>query len=141
MEISAPNHSVKDVNIVKQSLERCLEATDFLNLFYELFLASSPQVKEKFKNTSFSRQSIMLKGSLQIMLLYADGRLSDDGGMRQLAKVHDRDHREVKPELYSFWLNCMIETVRQSDPQFSAELENSWRAVMQPGIDYMISHY
>lgn len=141
MDASSKIVSAKQVDVVKQSLQRCLQAGDFLNFFYELFLASSPEVKEKFKNTSFSRQSIMLKGSLQVMLLYAAGRLSDEGSMKQLAEIHDHHHRDIRPELYDLWLGCMLDAVRQSDPQFAPEIENAWRVVMQPGIDYMTSRY
>ena len=133
--------STKDVDLVKQSLQRCLKNSTFLDRFYELFLASSPEVKEKLKNTSLQRQTIMLKGSLHIMLLYAAGNLSDGGSLKQLAEVHDHNHRDIKPALYTLWLDSMVGAVKDSDPDFSAELETAWRHTMQPGIDYMASFY
>ena len=136
MEVSA-----QEVDSVKQSLQRCLKNSSFLDRFYELFLASSPEVKEKLKNTSLQRQTIMLKGSLHIMLLYAAGKLSDQGSLKQLAELHDHQHRDIKPALYTLWLNSMVAAVKESDPDFSAELETAWHHTMQPGIEFMTSFY
>lgn len=51
------------------SLGRCNRYLAFLDRFYEIFLASSPKVREKFANTDFVRQKSALRASLYAMLL------------------------------------------------------------------------
>ena len=55
------------------SLTRCLGIPAFLDRFYEIFLASSPEVAEKFKDTNFARQKVALGQSLYLMVMAAEG--------------------------------------------------------------------
>ena len=48
----------------EDSLQRCNSNPNFLDRFYEVFLASSPKVKEKFAQTDFVRQKRALRASL-----------------------------------------------------------------------------
>ena len=45
------------------------------------------------------------------------------------------------PELYEAWLDSLIATARESDPDFDDELELAWRVVLAPGIAYMKFRY
>ena len=47
--------------IYNASLDRCTAGTGFLDRFYDLFLSSSADVREKFRNTSFERQKAALR--------------------------------------------------------------------------------
>ena len=50
------------------SLERCTAKPDFEERFYEIFLASSPKVAEKFATTDFGKQKRALRASFHTML-------------------------------------------------------------------------
>ena len=50
-----------DSETFRASLKRCLADADFLREFYELFMASSPEVRDKFKDTEFPRQYRILR--------------------------------------------------------------------------------
>lgn len=44
-------------DLVMQSYGRCCASPDFFDSFYRHFLASSPQIREKFTNTEMSGQN------------------------------------------------------------------------------------
>lgn len=133
--------SSEDLEIVKASLKRCLASPEFLDLFYKNFLAMSTDIAEQFKNTNFGFQKIMLKSSLHIMVIMAQGGMKNSDSMDKLATVHNREHRNIKPEWYYDWLDALIQTIKEIDPSYDAKLERLWRTAMQPGIAYMQQKY
>ena len=50
--------------VFNDSYLRCTASSDFLDFFYEVLMSSSPEVKDKFKNTDMKIQKSMLKTSL-----------------------------------------------------------------------------
>jgi len=124
------------------SLGRCTASPRFLDRFYENFLASSPKVKEKFAGTDFVHQKRALRGSFHLMLLVADNERSDPGRyLRDLAAQHGKRQMDINADLYDLWLDSLIATVREIDPEFTPEVEDAWERVMMVGIHYMLSHY
>jgi len=125
-----------------ESLKRCNAQPGFLDLFYEKFLASSPVVREKFSQTDFIRQKRALRASLHLMPLAADDPVKGpERYLRDLAARHSRAQLDVGAELYDLWLDSLLATVRESDPEFSPEVEDAWEKVMMVGIHYLLSHY
>jgi hemoglobin-like flavoprotein len=125
-----------------ESLKRCNARPGFLGSFYERFLASSPVVKEKFANTDFVRQKRALRASLQLMVLAAqDETKGPERYLRDVATSHDRAHLDIGAGLYDLWLDSILATVKEYDPEFSPEVENAWEQVMTVGIQYLVSHY
>ncbi len=45
-----------DIALLNDSFERCTARSRFLDRFYDLFLASSKEVAEKFSRTDFRKQ-------------------------------------------------------------------------------------
>jgi hypothetical protein len=43
----------------------------------------------------------------------------------------------ILPELYPFWLNALLETLAETDPQWSRELESLWRQSLEKTIQLM----
>lgn len=130
-----------DITMAKESLNRCLAQERFLDRFYDLFLASSEEVREKLKHLRREHQLIMLKMSMHVMFAMAAGGMQDSDAMSKLAALHSRRDKDIRPELYDLWLDCMLQTVREFDPKFDTALEQAWRAALAPGIAYMIEHY
>jgi len=131
------------VETFRTSLGRCMRTSDFLHVFYDLFMASSPEVMDKFKHTEFARQTRVLSDSLYIMAVAAESQ--DDAiawrELDRLAVRHNRGNLAVAPHLYDAWLECLILAARQHDPEFSAEIEEAWRRTLAPGIEYLRSRY
>ncbi len=126
----------------EQSLARCTAQPGFLDRFYELFLASSPKVREKFAGTDFVRQKQMLNASFNLMLRAAQ---NEGGGqlayLDDLATRHGAKQLAIGAELYDLWLDSLLEAVRGCDPGTSAAVEAAWEQVMGVGIAYLCARY
>ena len=55
------------MNQFNESFERCINDPLFLDQFYEIFLSSSDEVYQMFKNTEMETQKAMLMASLVYM--------------------------------------------------------------------------
>ncbi len=108
-----------------------------MDRFYEIFISSSDEIKDKFKNTDMEAQKIMLLKSLSYMKMAN----SDSELLYKTAVRHSKNDLDIQPSLYSVWLNCLIEAVKLTDPNFDTKLEDYWRITMQSGIDYMADRY
>jgi hemoglobin-like flavoprotein len=131
------------IDAFRASLSRCLATPGFLREFYHVFITSSEEVREKFRDTDLDRQARVVADSLYIMAVAAQSKA---GGvawaeMARLAERHGRSDRNVRPELYDGWLSCLLETAKKYDPQFSPEVEAAWRETLAPGIAFMRSRY
>jgi len=132
----------KTVHIARDSLSRSLQAEGFLDRFYELFMASSPDIRDKFKNTDFAKQKKVLSDSLFLMLSAAgttEGFAHDQ--LASLTRKHSRSQLDIRPEFYETWLDCLIATLSEKDDQFSEEVEQAWRESLRGGIDLLSSGY
>ena len=127
----------------RSSLQRCLANPAFFESFYDLFIGTSDEVKEKFKNTDMKRQANMLQDSLFVLAVAAQGaeRSPARYSLPGLAEKHSRKGLDIRPELYDLWLDALLETVKRHDPEHSAEIEAAWRTTLASGIEYMRSHY
>ena len=130
-----------EIALFNESLERCTARQDFLDRFYQTFLASSKEVDEKFKHTDFKTQKKLLKASLYIMMLAATGKPEARAQLERIAEIHDRNHHDIRPELYYLWLDCLVRTAKEFDPGFNANTERAWCAMMASGIALMKSRY
>ena len=108
----------------------------FFRDFYRRFVPSSSEVVEKFKNADMNKPQKMLKESFYHMLSFSLTKEVPDY-LSQIAETHNRDHHDIRPELYDQWLECLIRTVKEHDAQFGDDVELAWRLVMAKGIAYM----
>lgn len=129
------------LNTFHDSLERCGSADSFLRRFYDIFVASSPAVAEKFADTDFRNQTRVLKTSFYLAMLASDDDAGSAQYLQRIAARHNRDDLDIPPEHYALWLDSLLMAVSEFDPRYSPEVEQAWRAVMQPAIDYMQANY
>ncbi len=123
------------------SLDRCKESASFIPAFYDHFLNSSDEVRQKFKNTDFEQQEHMLLRSLELTAMAVSG---DPAGLRELrdrSETHDRHHLNIEPWFYELWLQSIIQTARDFDPQWTEDIENAWRTILGHVITHMVAHY
>jgi hemoglobin-like flavoprotein len=130
------------LEVVDQSLQRCTTQPQFLDLFYRKFLAASPKVREKFETTDFRHQKRALRASLHLMLIAAqEEEKGPERYLRDLAHLHGAQGFDIGAELYDLWLDCLLETVAETDPQFEQGVRDAWERVMMVGIRYMCTRY
>jgi hemoglobin-like flavoprotein len=135
--------ATSDGETFRASLSRCLIDNAFLRDFYDLLMASSLAVREKFKSTDFPRQTRVLADSLYIMAVASESK-EDAVAWRELdrlAELHSRKNLDIRPDLYASWIDCLIKAASQHDPEFSQEIGEAWRKALMPGIEYLSSRY
>jgi hemoglobin-like flavoprotein len=125
------------------SLKRCLAVPGFLDAFYERFMGSSDEVREKFRHTDMKRQTGVLADTLYVV---ANAVQSQEGSIARgslpaLAARHGRGELDIRPELYDLWLACLVETARAHDPEFEPAVEGAWRETLGAAADYMRQRY
>ena len=130
------------IETFEQSLRRCDADPGFLDIFYDRFLASSPKVKSKFAHTDFHRQKRLLRASFYLILLASE---DPTGGperyLGHLATRHSTKDLDVGAELYDLWLDSLLASVKECDPEFNDEVEHAWEKMMGIGIDFLLSRY
>ena len=117
-----------------------LQTGGFLDSFYLHFIESSPLVAEKFRNTDMAQQREMLRVSLDHMIYFAIDK-EETSEMVRVAGVHSKSARDISPELYELWLDSLLMTVAQFDPDYDDEIDAAWRAAIAPSIEYMKKRY
>lgn len=106
--------------------------------FYEIFLEADPRLKPLFKNTDFKRQRDLLIHAIVMLIEYADGKPLGEMAIRRLGELHSRRKMNVTPDLYPIWVDAMVGALAELDSEFSPDLEQQWRNVMQKGIAVMV---
>ena len=127
-----------------QSYERvkCVEKNglSFFDAFYDNFCAAHSQVAQHFRNTDMDKQKKMLEKSFySLFIFYATNNANDY--LRKIAERHSKAGNNIPPDLYDAWLESLIKTVADYDPEFDLDVELSWRVVLSSGITYMKFKY
>jgi hemoglobin-like flavoprotein len=117
-----------------RALHRQIDEVSFMDAFYARFFAQSNEIGELFSGTDLRVQKRMLMISLLHMAEY-DPLAGANEVMIQLARRHCE--LGVKPRLYKVWLDSLLETVREYDPESSDAICEAWRYHLAPGIAFM----
>ena len=126
--------------VVGQGVGVTSEGKQFFRRFYEYFFERSDEIKSKFKDTDMESQVRILQKSMYHMIgVYV--LKTEHEYLRRIAVTHNRSNYDIKPEYYDHWIEAMVSTVRELDPQFDREIELAWRIAVTPGILYMKMHY
>ena len=124
------------------SLTRCLRSGKFFQRFYELFLASSPEVRAKFGTADVRKHRRKLQNSFYALVEYvAFGGPESQVYLEGLAEDHSNRGRNIPPHLYDLWLECLLRAAKECDELYSEEVEAGWRYVMGAGISLLKSRY
>lgn len=112
----------------------------FVGRFYERFLGSSEEVAGRFARTDMARQKTMLHDSLLTLVQFSRSRRLTPQ-LARLARIHSRGEQDIPPQLYEDWLDSLMATVAEFDPQFDQQTELAWRLTLAPGISYLQFSY
>ncbi|TLZ48873.1 MAG: globin [Gammaproteobacteria bacterium] len=131
-----------EIELFNDSLARCLRRGELFQRFYELFLASSDEVREKFRATDFRRQRRMLQTSFYMLVEYiALGWPECEAYLERIAVAHGKHGRDIAPHLYDLWLDCLLHAAKECDQQWLPEVEAAWRYMMGAGILFLKARY
>lgn len=123
------------------SLDRCASNEQFFPMFYERFMASSDDVRHRFESTSFERQNKMLLKSLKLCADVTEGKSDALAELTARAETHAHNRLDIKPELYSLWLDSLLTTAAEFDSKWDRSIEDSWRVILGLVIHRMIEKY
>lgn len=130
-----------DVDRVQQSLGRAVINGDLFQTFYDIFMDSHADVRPLFVDTDFEKQKHLLKQGVNLAILGAKGSSMGLRGIARIAESHNRHGLDIQPHLYRFWLRSFLEAVSRHDREYSPELEEAWREVLQATIDRITAAY
>lgn len=121
---------------LQQSYGRCLRDRNFITRFYEVFMASDPQVAAMFANTDFQTQRLALRRGISVAIFHASGSAVVKRTTEQMADVHSRSGRcPVSPRLYPLWVDSLLKVVAEADEEADAQLLARWRQAMATVVD------
>src|SRR5574340_674772 len=113
---------------LQQSYGRCLREKNFIERFYEIFLDSHPDIRPMFNKTDFQTQRMALRHGISAAISYASGSSLTKRTIDQMADVHSlKGHAPVPPQLYPYWIDSLVQTVREKDPQVTPQDRKSTR--------------
>lgn len=128
----------KDVNA---SYGRCKLSKNFLDTFYDILLASSPDIGHRFRDTDFPRQQKALRRGLTYLIMFSQGSEMARAKLDKIGEVHDGLHFDIRPDLYPLWTDSLMQAIEQHDSKFDAKLEKKWRKCLAPGLRHLIAKY
>ncbi len=129
------------IDIARSSYGRCILKPGFLDRFYELFLAQSPKIAQKFKHTNMEAQKKVLKTGLANMIAYAQGKPSGKIVIDRLAKSHSRDQLDIPPQMYPLWTNSLIKALSEYDRKWTPETQVAWKELLDIGVKAISAGY
>ncbi|MCG7587480.1 globin [Photobacterium sp. OFAV2-7] len=123
--------------VFNDSYARCNQHPHFFDIFYNLFCQKDDRFREMFAGVDMQKQISMLKASIVIILL---APVSDSAreSVRFFGKRHGPQGVGVSPLDYETWLDCLLETVNQCDPNYTFEVDLAWRECLRLGLEIMI---
>ena len=131
----------RKLNAFRDSVQRCLAKPEFIETFYDAFIGVNEEVAKLFEKTDMNKQRHMLKSSLLILMTTTMDTPETRAHLEHIAKSHSRSGHNVRPELYSLWLDCLIAAARQHDHQFEPSIEKAWRDTLSSGIETIKANY
>ena len=128
---STPAPSRAQAKILRESLKRCSQRQDFVARFQERFRAASATVRSAVREEEFEQLLHVLNASFYFVLFLS--LVSEEnpsripgGPERSIARRRGR----VVSRINAIWIGSMLETVRESDPQFNRTVESAWRLMI-----------
>jgi len=112
---------------------------DFFVDFYKRFTNSHKDISKIFANTNVDRQVSMLQESLLYMIDFANSDVASPR-IHRLATLHGASNMNIPARIFELWIDCLVEAVRERDPQFTPEIETAWRVKLAPGLAFFKAH-
>lgn len=129
------------IAVAKWSYDRCCTATHFFEDFYRNFFTRCPPARPMFAHTDFERQHKLLRHAFGLLLNFPQQRAGEPTILTRVAERHGRRDLGVDPALYQPFIEALIDTVRDCDPDFTHAVEDAWRRTVHRGVAYMQAKY
>ncbi len=126
--------------LLNMSYQRAISPNyeSFFNRFYDNLISSNPEIAGLFSNTDMDRQYKMLMQSMTYITSFTEENESKEE-LSRIAEFHSKDNLSLSTDMYGLWLESLIKTVKEYDPEFNSQVEAAWRKIMLPGLEHMKS--
>ena len=132
--------------LINQDLEKVYQASyerivqyeeqqgDFFDKFYQNFLASSSEARDKFSQVDMKNQVTLIKNFLLHLQMYHKTKVMNER-LKSVAITHGRAGYNISEHLYDLWLLSLLKTLEECDPKYTPKVKQAWKMVLKPGID------
>jgi hemoglobin-like flavoprotein len=131
----------ESVAVARSSYQRAAGAPDFFVAFYDRLFEVRPDTRQLFARTEFERQHRLLRHAIGLLLSFPEERDGEPTILTRIAERHSRRELAIDPSLYPPFLECLLDTIKRCDPEFTAAVERAWRTTLAKGFAYMQSRY
>ncbi len=125
----------------KASYDRCCARPDFFICFYSNFFRQCPEVEPLFAQTDFERQRGLLRHAIGLLLIFPRHEKTEPTVLTRVADRHARGDLGISPDKYPAFVESLMQTVSEHDPEFDGRIDLAWRQSIAPGIAYMQDRY
>ncbi len=127
---------------LQQSYGRCLRDKHFIDRFYEVLMASHPEIPPMFAHTDMFKQRLALRRGISIAILHAAGSTLAKRSVDKMADLHGASGpAPVQPHFHACWLESLIKVIAETDPVADTALLVRWRQAMSVVIDVFTRRY
>ena len=119
---------------------RTVNGLSFRDAFFDNLLRSCPEVAQRILtgDTEAFRSTLIL--SIDTLARYYVNR-EPTTMLQGVAHRQSRGERNIEPRLYEFFLQALLQTVKQYDPKYDDEVGKAWEVVLRPGLEYLKEMY
>ncbi|MEW8507353.1 MAG: globin domain-containing protein [Candidatus Thiodiazotropha sp.] len=121
--------------IFRQSLQRVTASTEFLDCFYDGFIAHSGEIGGFFKNRDMRQLKKKLRETLFMLAETAEGQPGLMLYIEMLGRVHAR--LKVQRKHFVIWEEALLEAVKRYDNEFDDKVLAAWLEVIDNVIETM----
>jgi len=125
------------VNVI-ESYKRVSRHPGFMDRFYQRFMASHPDVPARFEKVDMERQRFLVGRSVTMLLQHASGVDQVTGHLGETARRHGPGDLDIPPYLFDHWIDALVDTVAECDPEFHPDLRTAWHELMRREVAWFI---
>lgn len=116
---------------VTASLRRCLDHPDFVDRFLERLGGRAPGLRTCIEsNVDAGGLRIMAQRCMTTVILAVAGVVSPEEARRKFGECRDSGGVGMTTELYPVWTACLLEAVREFDPEMDDALADAWNKAL-----------
>ena len=123
--------------LFSESFKRLTGGVDghaFYMRFYEHFVERSEEIRKFFAESDMIAQATMIEFSLPFLTRFAQTHVCSKA-LAEIAKGHAE--LGIPTQLYTDWVEALLQTVQERDPEHNEAVELAWRITLAPGVEFM----
>ncbi|MDH5526000.1 MAG: hypothetical protein OEY97_01670 [Nitrospirota bacterium] len=121
-----------------ESFRRCTAQPYFFDRFYARLFELLPSVKPLFDKVEMEHQQAMIRKGITSFLLMAASGNADSEFLHGVRHSHGEEGMKLTGRDYGYWVDAMIDTIQATDPDYTRELGDAWRRVLERGIQELM---